>query len=285
RDLKPANLFVLDDPTRSPPLLVKVLDFGVSKVRRDDFGDDAALTRSTAFLGTPLYMAPEQVRTSRDVDTRADVWAFGCILHELVTGEAPFRRRSLGETCAAILVEEPPKLPSTVSRPLAAIVARCLAKDPGERYADAAALAGALAPLCSPGTREEIRRTLGVDTEIAREKKPVWPWAALALVLAAAGFAWHSRAPAPNAASPTSTASAPVAAPSPSMVVPIVEPSSVSAPASAKPSSAPTFVPPRPKPSVPSASVAASTSASAAPVVSAPAPTASALNPEFGGRI
>jgi serine/threonine-protein kinase len=282
RDLKPANLFVLDEPSRSPPLLVKVLDFGVSKIRRDDLGSDVSLTRSSAFLGTPLYMAPEQIKTARDVDARADVWALGCILHELATGVAPFRRPSLGETCAAILVEDPPRLPSSIPRPLAAIVARCLAKDPNDRYADAAALAGALAPLCSPGTREEIARTLGIEVTKEARKRPIWPWAALVTVLAAGAFAMRGRpepASVPMAAKPTPTVETSV-----STTVVHSEPAKSVAPSAVAIAPVPIVSKPIAKPA-PSPTIVPSASG-VAPVVSA-APSASAppLNPEFGGRI
>jgi serine/threonine protein kinase len=290
RDLKPANLYVLDAPEREVPLLVKVLDFGVSKIRRDEIGvHEVSLTRSTAFLGTPLYMSPEQIRASRDVDARADVWALGCILHELLVGRAPYRRESLGLTCAAILVEEPEALSRSradVPRAIESIVRRCLEKDRDARFADGFDLAAALAPFASQATREEMKRVLGIDarpTAPPRKRSPAL-FAALALVpLLGLGAALALRAPSPEAlpsapaiassSSPPSTADVvpSIVAPAP---LPIVS-TSVVVVAHAKPQPivAPASV------SV-SATVVPSVAASVAPVASPSSP----LNPEFGPR-
>ncbi len=135
RDLKPGNVFITKDGT------VKILDFGLAKlVESVPPGDAETLTQApttaTEFgrvLGTLAYMAPEQAR-GRPVDPRADIFSFGVVLYEMLAGERPFRGETVTDTVAAILKEDPPPLPPTVPRPLAAAVERCLAKEPDHRY-------------------------------------------------------------------------------------------------------------------------------------------------------
>jgi serine/threonine protein kinase len=146
RDLKPANLFVaLDNGER----IVKVLDFGISKV----VGETTRLTGSGAVLGTVLYMSPEQVRATHDVDTRADIWALGVILYELVAGRAPWEGGS-HQIAAAIVSKDAPDIRSFVPAPdgLAAALRTALARDRNQRYASVRELAGALAPYAARGS-------------------------------------------------------------------------------------------------------------------------------------
>jgi serine/threonine-protein kinase len=150
RDLKPANLFLTRRNDSSP--CVKVLDFGISKMATPE--SPHGVTQSAAMLGTPQYMSPEQLRSSRDVDMRSDIWALGMILHELLTGQVAFRADTLPELCAAILTREPtplrelaPHLPPEIE----AIVRRALEKDPAHRYPTLAAFAQDLAPFGSGG--------------------------------------------------------------------------------------------------------------------------------------
>src|SRR5262249_54974882 len=88
RDLKPANLFLAEraDGSRS----IKVLDFGISKLMPEGQAVDASLTKTHAVMGSPMYMSPEQLRSARDVDARADIWALGVILYEMLCGKGPF---------------------------------------------------------------------------------------------------------------------------------------------------------------------------------------------------
>jgi serine/threonine-protein kinase len=110
-------------------------------------------------LGSPLYMAPEQMRSAKDVDARADVWALGVVLFELLTRRWPFEAENLPELCLKVVTEPPQSLVRL--RPdappgLAAVIERCLQKDPAVRYANAAELAAALEPF---GAQQVPRRT------------------------------------------------------------------------------------------------------------------------------
>lgn len=148
RDLKPANVF-LADAGGGPPA-VKLLDFGLAKFHEPKaFGHHTVLTANGAILGTPTYMAPEQI-FGPSVDARADVYAAGVLLYEMLTGQVPFSGDDIPDLFRAHAMETPKPLaaacPSRRFVPeLEAIVARSLEKRPGDRYADARALRTALA--------------------------------------------------------------------------------------------------------------------------------------------
>jgi serine/threonine-protein kinase len=172
RDLKPRNLFVTD------ARIVKVLDFGVAKTAE-------AITNAGDILGTALYMAPEQLRDSRNVDARCDIWSIGVVIYELVTGRPIYDAANNAELGVKILTERPvplrardPNLPAE----LEAVLDRCFAREPAERYADLAALADALRPWGSAEIVERIR------TVLQPPRKP-WKLAVVAIVLGVAlGF-------------------------------------------------------------------------------------------------
>ncbi len=154
RDLKPDNLFLARRPDGSRS--VKVLDFGISKLLIDNVpatGRASPLTTTSAVIGSPMYMSPEQLRATRDADPRSDIWSIGVTLYELIAGEGPFPWQSLPELCAAILKDEPTPLRARVAEvppELDAILLRCLQKNPAERFADVADLAAALSPFGRP---------------------------------------------------------------------------------------------------------------------------------------
>jgi eukaryotic-like serine/threonine-protein kinase len=150
RDVKPSNVFLARDTEGKER--IKLLDFGVAAFQQPLERGDSSITLTDAIVGTPRYMAPEQVRASKDVDSRADVWALGVTLYELLAGSPPFD----GQTVLAVLnqiEQQEPRLLSerrpAVSIGLARVVHRCLTKDPAHRPVDARALAEALAPYAS----------------------------------------------------------------------------------------------------------------------------------------
>jgi eukaryotic-like serine/threonine-protein kinase len=157
RDLKPANLFLARRADGSA--LVKVLDFGISKWAPSD---DAApaLTATTAVMGSPLYMSPEQIRSSKRVDARSDVWSLGIILHELLTGRHAFEADTMPALCVQIVNDPPPPLRS--HRPdapaeLERVVLQCLEKDLVRRFQNVAELARALRPF-APQSHLSVER-------------------------------------------------------------------------------------------------------------------------------
>jgi serine/threonine protein kinase len=148
RDLKPDNVFVVSN---GPPPVIKVLDFGVAKVASDGrLGGHE--TAGGALLGTPIYMAPEQCRGTGRLDRRSDIYALGCVAFEILTARPPFVCAGAGEFIVAHLTESPPPVRSIdprVPEPLAALVARMLAKDPNERPQNMGEVIRALMPLVS----------------------------------------------------------------------------------------------------------------------------------------
>lgn len=159
RDLKPSNLFVTRRSDGLP--LLKVLDFGISKQVTDPDSGEAVptFTNARTLMGSPNYMSPEQIRDARRVDARADVWAMGIILQELITGAQVFQAESFPGVCAAIIADPPLPVRSLcpdVSEKLERIIGRCLQKDPQLRYQSIGDLQAELAPLgaraASPGS-------------------------------------------------------------------------------------------------------------------------------------
>jgi len=170
RDIKPSNLFLTTGVDGSP--CIKVLDFGISKATnaidatRPDFG----LTQTQTVMGSPQYMAPEQMRSSRRVDGRTDIWALGTIMHELLTGTPPFSASSMPELFAMILQDPAPRLRdrrADVPAALDEIVLRCLEKSPDARPATVLELAGLLAPFASSLSAGAAERVARVGRNIA----------------------------------------------------------------------------------------------------------------------
>jgi eukaryotic-like serine/threonine-protein kinase len=177
RDLKPSNVKI------TPERKVKILDFGLAKALHDQVsGVDitksptitADMTEPGVILGTAAYMSPEQA-TGRPVDKRADIWAFGCILYECLTGKRPFQGATVTETIAAILRGEPDwdSLPAGTAGNVRAVLRRCLQKDPHLRLHNVA------------DARIEIGESAAYPTEpakVSRRFSPLWIVGAAAVI-------------------------------------------------------------------------------------------------------
>ena len=167
RDIKPANLFLTTDVSRMP--CVKVCDFGVSKL-----GGDLTLTQDAVAMGTPLYMSPEQLNSSRDVDGRADLWSLGASLFELLGGQTPFHADTMQQLCYRLCSGHPTPLsqlrPDVPAR-LEAVIMRCLERDRTRRFNNSAELAAELAPWAparAAAYPERVARVLNVQLKPAR---------------------------------------------------------------------------------------------------------------------
>jgi len=139
RDLKPGNLFLAREGNQT---VVKVLDFGLARsITQDADGKPLpSLTQTHQFLGTPYYMSPEQVRSAKHIDHRADLFSVGVILYEAIAGRRPFEGPSASAVIAAIVADEPTgidELRSDLPRPLVAVVKKALERRPEDRFESA----------------------------------------------------------------------------------------------------------------------------------------------------
>lgn len=192
RDLKPANLFLAHRPNRST--VIKVLDFGISKANTMGSDPSSALTGASTVMGSPLYMSPEQLRSTRDVDARSDIWALGATIYELLAGVTPFRGETVAMLSVNILTVPPPSIRARrndVPPELEAIVLRCLEKDPARRFPTIAELVQALQPFATahaggslaPGRPTMSPRASGTN------RKPVVALVIVAVILFAVAAA------------------------------------------------------------------------------------------------
>ncbi|WP_437922734.1 serine/threonine-protein kinase [Sorangium sp. So ce291] len=173
RDLKPGNLFLTTGASGVP--LVKVLDFGLSKAADDSVEETGKLTASEMMLGSPCYMSPEQVRSTKDVDARTDVWSLGIILYQLLTARFPFDAPSISALFVAIVTE--PATPPRVHRwelpvHLEEVILRCLEKDVQRRIQSVVELSRALAPY---GTEHSARALDQIEAIAAGKAFPSLP--------------------------------------------------------------------------------------------------------------
>ncbi len=167
RDLKPANLFLAR--RRDGRSIVKVLDFGVAKTHAPL---QPAMTVTSSILGSPVYMAPEQLRSAKSVDARADIWALGVVLYELLTGRLPFRGDYVAVVFVAGLEHTPPAprtLRADVPEALERVVLRCLAREVDHRFQSVAELAEALAPFAGSDACFSVQRIRTI-----MESAPEW---------------------------------------------------------------------------------------------------------------
>jgi eukaryotic-like serine/threonine-protein kinase len=215
RDLKPDNLFLA---TRADGTsYVKVVDFGISK---HDSEGAMSLTSQNVIMGTPRYMAPEQMRNSKDVDARADLWALGAIMYELLSGKPPFDAPSITELITKVQLEahEPlaKRMPS-LPKGLVLAVESCLTKDRASRTQDVRQLARALAPFAPDAAGvhlERIERLLGATTPNAPTRPTRRPYVPIGIGLAVAIgglIAWRAQQSVPTDGTRSTPTALPVA--------------------------------------------------------------------------
>ncbi len=176
RDLKPANLFLTRRADGSA--CIKVIDFGLSKLTDPRLRGVPKITLPTDVMGSPHYMAPEQLRASCNADERADIWALGAVLYELITGHPPFGGATVAEVCATVLTQPTPRISevrANVPQGLERAVLRCLEKAADARFASVAEMAYAIAPfgtVIAGGSYERIARMAGPPAPPALPQPP-----------------------------------------------------------------------------------------------------------------
>ncbi|HEV7555332.1 MAG TPA: serine/threonine-protein kinase, partial [Kofleriaceae bacterium] len=262
RDLKPENIFVVPDLEVFGGERTKILDFGIAKL--SDLETNRLRTQTGLMMGTPVYMSPEQCRGSGSIDHRADIYSLGCVMFQMLTGRPPFDHEGGGELIAAHLKEIAPA-PSTIVEVLPAvdaIVARCLAKEPHERFSTMHELALELDQVLRTGTFPPHAQLTPIPTQptmiAVSPRKARWPLAfAAAMIVGLAGATTaavlirHHDSAVANDEGPPKSAAVP-----PPVVAPVV----------AKPTPAPPPPPPQATP-IPTPPIPATTSQPTPPIV------------------
>jgi serine/threonine-protein kinase len=205
RDLKPANVKI------TPEHKVKVLDFGIAKwTAEKEVAQQTTLTEPGRIIGTPAYMSPEQAR-STPVDHRSDIWSFGCVLYEMLTGELPFKGETLSDTVAGILEHEPDweRLPQATPTNIRVLLRRCLEKDPHRRLQHMGDARLEISETIT-GSVSSWTGPTGSDHKVLPPLRQVLIWSLFAAVaiLACVGLALLYQRPwadQPQVASPTTT--------------------------------------------------------------------------------
>jgi len=175
RDIKAGNFFITEPRNQGPVL--KVLDFGIATAPQGT----SDLTSTQSVMGTPAYMAPEQMRASRLVDARSDIWSIGVVLYELLEGARPFRTDVYSELVIRVATEPPhPMARPDVPEGLRAVVYRCLEKDVNRRYQNAADLAYDLVPYATDPAvaktgADQCARVLGLRVSTAMSSPRITP--------------------------------------------------------------------------------------------------------------
>lgn len=205
RDLKPSNVKLTLDGQ------VKLLDFGLAKALEGETTEEdlqssptltAAATRAGMLMGTAAYMAPEQARGKR-VDRRADIWSFGCVLYELVTGRVTFAGETTSDILASVIRSDPDwsSVPASVPPRIRELLRRCLEKDPKERL-QAIGEARIAIDVANSGIPEEMVSRTRAVTKPQPQWRRVLPWVitaiAAALVIALGALYWRASRPRPN---------------------------------------------------------------------------------------
>ena len=171
RDVKPANLFLSRGADGSPH--VKMLDFGIAKVVEETAQHNLELTKTRAVMGSALYMSLEQMRSTKTVDYRTDIYSLGITLYELLTHTHPFMAESFSELCVKVSLDPPDPIGRhrpDVTDELAEVIARAYARYPDDRYPTVAAFASALAPFAAAESQAMIAAIQRIDRAASGER-------------------------------------------------------------------------------------------------------------------